>query len=336
MNKESPVVAVLGAGSWGTACACVLAHHAAQVRLWARDESAARIMQSERCNTTYLPGCQFPSHLTVDHVFDRVIDQATHILIAVPSHAFSGLLDQLRPLLRNKKVFLASATKGLDPKSHQMLHQVVALKLGPDQPFAVLSGPSFAAEVAAKLPTAVALAAEFQDSHDAWLPLFSTPTFRVYPTQDVIGVQLCGVMKNIFAIAAGIADGLGLGANARSALITRALAELARLLEALGGQQSTVWGLAGLGDVVLSCTDNQSRNRRFGLALACPVEEDESQKEKGQVVEGMCNIKQLMALASTYAVELPITEQVYQVLVEGVDPKQAVVQLMERAVPSYP
>ena len=260
--------------------------------------------------------------------FDRAFEAADHILLVVPSHGFAEIIRQLKSKWSDNKS-LIWATKGLDAKSGQFLHQVVEKELG-NIPYAVLSGPSFAHEVAKGLPTAVTIAAKDLAYAMNLAYTFSNNTFRVYVTQDVLGVQLGGVVKNVLAVAVGISDGLHLGANARAALITRGLAEMMRLGEALGAKRETLMGLAGCGDVILTCTDNQSRNRRFGLLLAEGMSEESALQKIGQVVEAVYNVEQLCQMANAEKIELPISEQVFRIVKQGLSPKEAVTTLFAR------
>jgi glycerol-3-phosphate dehydrogenase (NAD(P)+) len=322
-------IAVLGAGSWGTALAIRLARNGNPTRLWGHDPAAIAILQRERCHRRYLPGVAFPAGLQPEADLERAIADADDLLIAVPSHAFVGLLQRLAPLV-GPATRIAWATKGLEPDSARLLSEVVPEILHAAPPLAVLSGPTFAREVATGMPTAVTVAADRPGFAVALRRRFHAATFRTYTSRDMTGVQLGGAVKNVLAIAAGIADGLGYGANARAALITRGLAEMMRLGKALGAQRQTFMGLAGLGDLVLTCTDDQSRNRRFGLALGRGEKPAAAQQEIGQVVEGLGTARQVRRLAARAGVEMPIAEQTYRVLHAGAEPRDAVRALLER------
>ncbi|SFD31939.1 glycerol-3-phosphate dehydrogenase (NAD(P)+) [Thiohalospira halophila DSM 15071] len=328
MTAMNAPLAVIGAGSWGTALAIHLARGGHPVRLRGhRPEAVARLAR-DRENLGYLPGIPFPDGLEVtDSLASAVVDSAG-VLVAVPSHAFSRTVADLHPFLPAGSP-LAWATKGLDPDSRRLLHEEAAESLG-GVSMAVISGPTFAAEVGAGRPTAVTVAANDPDLAGAWVERLHHDAFRAYTSDDLIGVELGGAVKNILAIATGIADGLGLGANTRAALITRGLAETTRLGMALGGRAETFTGLAGMGDLVLTCTDDQSRNRRFGLALGRGGSADEARSAIGQVVEGEPTTRAVLARAHEAGVEMPITEQVYRVLFEGVPPREAVEQLLAR------
>ncbi len=320
---------VIGAGSWGTALAISLARNNVPTRLWGNEIELQADMARTRCNAHYLPGIDFPESLTVYTELEKSLQDVRDILLVVPSHAFREVLNTLKPLLPSH-VRIAWATKGLDPTSNQLLHTVVYEVLGESTPVAVLSGPTFAAEVAAGKPSALALASTDAAFAESLSQRFHSPHFRVYRNDDIIGVQLGGALKNVLAIATGISDGLELGANARCALVTRGLNEIMHLGQAMGAQSDTFMGLAGLGDLVLTCTDNQSRNRRFGLALGRGETVDAALKAIGQVVEGRGNAAQAKALSEQYAVEMPILMQVYEILYQDITPRDAVTALLMR------
>jgi glycerol-3-phosphate dehydrogenase (NAD(P)+) len=322
-------ILVLGAGSWGTALAMVLARNGQQVWLWGRNPEHIQAMRSAQQNTRFLPHCYFPPTLQPVTYLTQLVSQVPEILIVVPSQAFRETLNKIAPeLLPQTRV--CWATKGLDNQSGLLLHQVAEQQLGKQHPLAVLSGPSFAKEVAMELPTAVTIASSCSQYAQELVNLFHNHYFRPYTSADIIGVQLGGAIKNIMAIAAGIADGLGLGANTRAALITRGLAEMVRFGTALGGQRETFMGLAGLGDLVLTCTDNQSRNRRFGYALAQGNTIQQAQQDIGQVVEGIAATHEVSRLAQQQQIDMPIVEQVKQVLQNNCTPSQAVQALLSR------
>ncbi|MCV2884401.1 NAD(P)H-dependent glycerol-3-phosphate dehydrogenase [Aestuariibacter sp. AA17] len=328
MNQS---VTVLGAGSYGTALAFCLARNGIETFLWGRDSSQMQEMATQRCNTRYLPDFTFPDALHIEPNLKAAVAHSDDILVVTPSHAFEEMLEQVKPLLtKNHRVLWA--TKGLQPKTGRLLQDVARDILGEDIPLAVLSGPTFAKEMAAGLPTAISLSSTNDQLADEFASkLHCAKTFRVYRNNDFIGVQLGGAVKNVIAIGAGLADGLGFGANARTALITRGLAELTRLGMKLGAKPETFMGMAGLGDLVLTCTDNQSRNRRFGLALGKGMQVKEAMDSIGQVVEGYRNTDEVHALAKQQNVEMPICEQIYAVLYEGKAPKEAALTLLGRA-----
>jgi glycerol-3-phosphate dehydrogenase (NAD(P)+) len=330
MNSDNKYpVTVLGAGSWGTALALLLARNGHPVLLWGHEAVQLDRLERERQNRAYLPDIPFPANLQVHASLPRATESVSHFLIAVPSHAFRATLTALGPLLPSDAV-LAWATKGLEPGSGKLLSQVAAEVLGGQHAFAVISGPTFAREVALNLPTALTVASEHETTAQVVASWLRNERVRVYTSRDVAGVQLGGAIKNVMAIAAGISDGLGFGANARAALITRGLAELTRLGIAMGGQTETFMGLAGAGDLILTCTDNSSRNRRVGLALGQGRKLPDILADLGQEAEGVATSRELYHLAKKINVELPITEQVYRVLYEKLPPQAAVEALLKR------
>mgnify|MGYP000518901400 FL=1 len=326
----SAKITVLGAGSYGTALAICLARNGNKTLLWGRDTNQVDQMVSERENKKYLAGCPFPESLIPVKDLKAAVNASENILIVVPSHAFGNMLEEIQPMLP-EKVKIAWATKGLDPNSGDLLQNVAKRIVGENIPLAVISGPTFAKEMAMGLPTAISLSSTDNDfTRELSNLLHCEKCFRVYPNTDFIGVQLGGAVKNVVAIGAGMADGIGFGANARTALITRGLAEMTRLGVALGADPATFMGMAGLGDLVLTCTDNQSRNRRFGLALGKGAGVEQAMADIGQVVEGYRNTKEVNTLAKRMKVEMPIVEQVYQVLYEGKAANLAAADLLSR------
>jgi glycerol-3-phosphate dehydrogenase (NAD(P)+) len=319
-------ITILGAGSWGTALAVLLARNGNKVRLWGRH---TKEMQLSRCNKRYLPGIRLPDTIQIFSELQLALEGSNDILIAVPSYAFRSVIIQVHRY-RPYDIRIAWATKGLDSENNQLLHEVAFEIYQTELPIAVIAGPSFAKEVAQGLPTAVTLASNDPHFANDLIRSFHADYFRVYIQSDLVGVELCGAVKNCLAIATGISDGLGYGANARSALITRGLAEMIRLGLAIGGQQETFMGLAGVGDLVLTCTDNQSRNRRFGYAIGSGVSMLEAEKTIGQVVEGNLNAFRVLALAKHYHVEMPIIEQICEVLLGKVTPFESVARLFAR------
>jgi glycerol-3-phosphate dehydrogenase (NAD(P)+) len=321
-------VAVLGAGSWGTALAILLARNGHETLLWGHLPEEVALLAAERRNRRYLPEAPFPDG--VRPVADlRQAAGAETLLVAVPSHAFADLLRQIRPYLPPQRQ-VAWATKGLELRSGRLLHAVAEAELGPETPIAVLSGPTFAGEVAAHQPTAITVGSRWPGFAAALVGLLHNERFRAYTSDDIVGVQLGGAAKNVLAIAAGVADGLGFGANARAALITRGLAEMTRLGLAMGGKPETFMGLAGVGDLILTCTDNQSRNRRFGLGLGQGEAREAVAARIGQEIEGIPTAKILHGLSGLHGVDMPITEQVYRILYEGLAPLEAVRNLLLR------
>lgn len=316
---------VLGAGSWGTALALHIARQNPDldVVLWARNATHVQQMRDEGANSRYLPGEAFPPNLQVS---DDLAEShgVRDVLISVPSEPFADVLEQLMQVDHRRGI--AWATKGL--LGQRLLHSIVAAY---EVPMAVLSGPTFAKEIAAGKPSALVVAASDAAFAQHWVNRLHKGLVRAYATDDLAGVQLGGAVKNVFAIAAGCADGLGFGANTRAALITRGLAEVQRLNAAVGGRSETIMGLAGMGDLVLTCTDNLSRNRRCGLLLADGKSVAQACEEIGQVVEGVTAAKEVKALAADLQVEMPIVDVVYRVLYEALEPKAGVSELIARA-----
>jgi glycerol-3-phosphate dehydrogenase (NAD(P)+) len=323
---------VIGAGSWGTALAILLAREGHPTFLWSRDAAQVAAMQDSRCNLRYLPAAAFPASLNVTTDLRLALTEARDALIAVPSHAFRATLRNIQPYL-SADTRIAWATKGFELSSGKLPHQVVREVLG-RRPGAVLSGPTFAREVGAGLPTAMTVASE-DDRFAKQLALsLSGPNFRAYTQSDILGVEVGGAVKNVIAIGSGIADGMGFGANTRVALITRGLAEMMRLGVKLGAQRETFMGLAGLGDLVLTCTDDQSRNRRFGMALGRGESADQAHGAIQQVVEGVPAAQAVCDVARGVGVEMPICSEIYQIMYESKPVRAAVQALMGREVRS--
>ena len=328
-NKSQQALAVIGAGSWGTALAIQFARTGRRTLLWGRDAEQLAMLARDRCNRRYLPGADFPEALEVVPELADAVRQAGDVLVCVPSHAFHETLEALRPSLA-ADARLCWATKGFEMDTGRLPHQVAADVLGAAIPTAVLSGPTFAREVGAGLPTAMTVASETAEFARELAESISDHGFRAYTSSDITGVEVGGAVKNVLAIGAGISDGLGYGANTRVALITRGLSEMTRLGLALGAKPETFMGLAGMGDLILTCTDDQSRNRRMGLALAAGKTVAEAEEEIQQVVEGVQAARAVWQLAHKLGVEMPITEQVYKVIYEGLEPVAAVRNLMGR------
>ncbi|HMN44734.1 MAG TPA: NAD(P)H-dependent glycerol-3-phosphate dehydrogenase [Povalibacter sp.] len=324
-------IAIVGAGSWGTALAIQFARAGCVTTLWGRDPHHMAELARDRRNARYLPDAPFPESLTVDADLARVLAAHRDIVVSVPSHALRGMLVELAQH-RPASMRLAWATKGFELSTGLLPHEVAGQVLGSDVPTAVISGPTFAKEVGAGLPTAMTVASADAEFASELAKRISGLNFRAYTSTDIIGVEIGGAIKNVLAIGAGLSDGLGFGANTRIALITRGLVEMTRLGVALGAHKDTFMGLAGLGDLVLTCTDNQSRNRRFGLALAAGERIDSAQKAIGQVVEGVLAARAVREVATRANVEMPISEQIYRVVHEGIPPKDAVKELMSRAL----
>jgi glycerol-3-phosphate dehydrogenase (NAD(P)+) len=329
-----PIV-VLGAGSWGTALAIQFARGGGPTVLWGRAEDEPEKLARERENVRYLPGAMFPSSLAVEPDLAMALGSGDDVVLVVPSSVLRAVLTQIKPRL-GSKARIAWASKGFELSTGKLPHQVAQEVLGPRVPIAVLSGPTFAKEVGQGLPTAIAVASPDDAFARALAERISFGGFRAYTQSDIVGVEIGGAVKNVPAIATGCSDGLGYGANSRVFLITRGLAELMRLGVALGAKRETLMGLAGLGDLVLTCTDDQSRNRRFGRALAAGKPVDEAIREIGQVVEGYHAAKAVHEVAEKHGVDMPICRYVYDVLHRNVPLKDVVVSMLTREVtPEY-
>jgi len=330
--RRAEPITVVGAGSWGTALAIQLAREGHATKLWGRDGAQLDAMRRARCNARYLPDAAFPASLRVVDELSEALNGAGDALIAVPSHSFRATLESIKPHL-GQGTRVAWATKGFEIESGLLPHQVALQVLG-SRSGAVLSGPTFAREVGAGLPTAMTVASQDARFAKELALSLSGPNFRAYTQIDITGVEVGGAVKNVIAIGSGIADGMGFGANTRVALITRGLAEMMRLGVKLGAVRETFMGLAGLGDLVLTCTDNQSRNRRFGMALGQGRSTNEAQAEIHQVVEGLPAASAIHAVAQRLGVDMPICREVYRVMHEGKPVRAAVQALMEREVRS--
>ncbi|MGD9948747.1 MAG: NAD(P)H-dependent glycerol-3-phosphate dehydrogenase [Desulfobulbus sp.] len=324
-------IAMIGAGSWGTALALLLARKGVNVTLWDRDMEHIHNLAKDRENIRYQPGHHFPDSLSVTEDLLQVVNGAECVVMVVPSHGFREVYRQLFPILP-EGTLLVSAVKGIEIASGLTMTGVMQQEASnyKQLPLGVLSGPSFAREVADQQPTAVTVAFNELNAAQAVQKLFSTDYFRVYSANDVIGLEISGAMKNVIAIAAGICDGLGYGLNTRAALMTRGLAEITRMGVALGGQQQTFAGLGGMGDLVLTCTGDLSRNRTVGLKLGAGLSLDQALSEMKMVAEGVKTTKSCYALAKSLKVDMPILEQVYQVLYKGKKCADAVRELFQR------
>jgi len=329
-------VAVIGAGSWGTALAILISSARRPVRLWGRNTAAMKAMVTSRCNERYLPDALFPESLQPVCELDELVEDVNRFLIVVPSHVFRQNLEALANAINrsgnpiNHCTFVWG-TKGFEPGSGRLLSEVAQDVLGPGATKAVVSGPSFAREVVLGMPTALTVGSEQEQDAETIAQWFRNESTRVYTNTDIAGVQLGGALKNVMAIATGISDGLGLGANARAAVITRGLAELTRLGEALGGNTETFMGLTGVGDLILTCTDDQSRNRRVGMGLGRGKKLVQVLQEIGQEAEGINTARELHNLSKRKNLDMPITEQVYKVLFEDLPPQDAVEALLSRS-----
>ncbi|WP_296899440.1 NAD(P)H-dependent glycerol-3-phosphate dehydrogenase [Thiohalocapsa sp.] len=327
-TPQTATIAVIGAGSWGTGLSVLFAGNGHFVRLWGHVPAHVATLKKDRENRRHLPGVSFPPRLHPEPDLAAAVAAVAEVVVVVPSHAFRAIITALATTVAGGSP-LSLPTHRFHPEARGLLTEAAA-ELLPEHDLAVISGPSFAREVARGLPTAVTVAATSSAHAERVAAYLHNETFRAYTSADLIGVQVGGATKNVMAIAAGISDGLGFGANARAALITRGLAEITRLGVALGGQGETFVGLAGLGDLALTCTDDQSRNRRMGLALARGLSVEAARKEIGQAVEGVKTTREVYRLSRRLGVDMPITVQVYRVLYEGLAPHDAVHMLLHR------
>ena len=328
-GMQAGPVAVLGAGSWGTALAALIARHGHPTILWGRDATVVDAIDARHENPHYLPGIALPDTLRATTDMATAMSGASLVLVVVPSHAFTETLHALAPL-RPQGAGVAWATKGFEPGSGRFLHEVAAETLGPGVPLAVVTGPSFAKEVAQGLPTALTVHGDDAGFVQQVASVLHGPNFRAYTGDDMRGAELGGAMKNVLAVATGAADGMGLGLNARTGLITRGLNEMLRLNAAIGGRPETLMGLAGLGDLVLTCTGDLSRNRRLGLALGRGQSLQDAVREIGQVVESVQTADEVMRLADRHGLELPIAQNVRDVLHGDITPAEALQRLLAR------
>lgn len=335
MRADMPRVTVLGAGSWGTALAALLARNGTRVTLWGRNSKALATLAATRRNVRYLPDLELPPELACQADLDQALPQADIVLIAVPSHAFAAMLDELVPRI-GPDTGITWATKGFEPGTGRFLHELVATRL-PGHRAAVITGPSFAREVVAGLPTAITVHGNEPEFAQTVAGLLHAPNLRAYTGHDMLGAELGGAMKNVLAVATGVADGMQLGLNARAGLITRGMYEILQLGMAMGARPETLMGLSGLGDLVLTCTGDLSRNRRLGLALGRGVPIDEALRDIGQVVESMVTADEVGRLAEQHGLDLPIAFGVRAVLHGDITPTEAVEQLLARdQKPEYP
>lgn len=322
-------VAVIGAGSWATALAVLLGKKGHPVSLWARRAEQVTEVRETRQNHKYLPGVMLPNIITATNDLAEAVSGCDKIILGVPSHAVREICKQLQPILKTPKTVINTA-KGLEESSLARLSTVMEEEFGGQHQVVVLSGPSHAEEVGRDLPTTVVVSTRQRMTAEAVQDLFMTPTFRVYTNPDLVGVELAGSLKNVIALCCGVADGLGLGDNTRAALMTRGLAEIARLGMALGAQPLTFAGLAGVGDLIVTCTSMHSRNRRAGIEIGKGKTMEEAVASVQMVVEGVRTTRSAWALAQRHQVSMPITEQAYRVLFEGANAKDAVTNLMLR------
>jgi glycerol-3-phosphate dehydrogenase (NAD(P)+) len=326
-------LAIIGGGSWGTALALVLAPRFARIRLWVYETDLALRMAATRENDLYLPGFELPTQVEVTNELPAALADASIVLSVVPSHLARALYGQMLPCLSPDMLFV-SATKGLENgtllRVSEVIREAVSARFEPR--VAVISGPTFAREVAAGSPTALVVASDDADAAQRIQSAFSGPSFRLYTSPDPAGVEIGGAVKNVVAIGAGVCDGLGLGHNALAALITRGLAEITRLAITMGGRQQTLAGLAGLGDLVLTCTGDLSRNRKVGQELAKGRKLNEIVGAMQMIAEGIKTTKATVDLAARYGVEMPISSQMFEMLHFGVAPREAIRRLMERSL----
>lgn len=328
-KSESNQIAVIGAGSWGTALALQLARNGHGVNLWGHEADHIVHLKNDRENKAFLPGIPFPDLINPIESLSDAVEGVKNILLVIPSQAYRDFLKKLKLFIaQDVRVFLAS--KGFELKTGKFLHELIVEELG-DVRYGVISGPTFATEVAKDLPAAVTCAGNHAESTQAFAELLHGGHFRCYTSTDVIGVEIGGALKNILAIAVGAADGLGFGANTRAALITRGLSEIMRFGDKMGASRETLMGLSGLGDMILTCTDDQSRNRRFGLAVGRGSTCEQAIEMVGQTVEGYRAARAVHDMANQHGLLLPIMDEVYQVLYRGKSPVQAVKDLESRA-----
>jgi glycerol-3-phosphate dehydrogenase (NAD(P)+) len=324
-------VAIIGGGGWGTALSVTLARTDRRVALWIYEPELAVSMTDSRLNNVYLPSVRIPESVRISNSLEAVLKDARIVIMAVPSHVYRTVLQQMTPLLEPDAIFV-SATKGIETRTLMRMSQVIVDVVGDvvEPRIAVISGPTFAPEVARGVPTALVVASPLESLRMQLQSELSTPRFRLYTNVDTIGVEIGAATKNIIAIAAGVADGLGLGSNAAAALVTRGLAEITRLAVACGGRRETLSGLAGLGDLILTSYGSLSRNRSVGIALGKGGRITEIISGMRSIAEGVKTTESAVALARTLNVEMPIAEKMYAVLYEGLKVQDAINDLMER------
>jgi glycerol-3-phosphate dehydrogenase (NAD(P)+) len=322
-------IAVLGAGSWGTALAIHLARIGHSVRLWGREADLVDEMRTSRVNSRFLPGFSLPDAVVPCSTFEEALAGVDLVLVVTPSHGTRGVMRLAAPAM-HPSATIVSAVKGLELETLLRPSEVIAQELGHDRPVVVLSGPSFAREVAAELPTAVCAASSNRIAAEAVQAEFRGRGFRIYTTDDTVGVEIGAALKNVIAIAAGVVEGLGLGSNAMAGLVTRGLVEIGRLAHALGGRRETLAGLSGLGDLVLTCTGSLSRNRQFGIELGHGRSAADVLGSMTMVAEGVLTTDAALALGARHGVELPIAAQMSDVIAGRISPRVAVEALMLR------
>ncbi len=325
MNKK---VAVIGAGSMGTAMAVLLSKNENDVSLWSPMQDEIDMLKEKREHITRLPGVKVPETVKLTTDMEQAVKECEVVVLAVPSQTTRQNCNAISKFI-SKKAIVVTCSKGIEDGSCKLLSEIMAEEL-PDNPIAVLSGPSHAEEIGRDVPTTVVAASEDIQIAQILQDLFMTPTFRVYTNTDVVGVELGGALKNVIALCAGVSDGLGFGDNTKAALMTRGIAEISRLGEAMGGSSETFAGLTGVGDLIVTCTSMHSRNRRAGILIGQGKSVDEALKEVNMVVEGVATTKPAYMLSKKLNVSMPITEEAYRVLFEGKDPRKAVIDLMTR------
>lgn len=326
MNYSS--IAVLGAGSWGTALALLLQGKGHHVNLWMRNREQYQEMCETRENKHYLPGVHIPEELKLFTDLEEAVRNVEIILVSVPTQSVRGVMKQILPYINSKQI-IVNTSKGLEQNTLLRISEVVE-EVAPGQPFVALSGPSHAEEVCKGMPTTIVVASKERKIAEFVQDVFITPTFRVYTNPDIVGVELGGALKNVIAFGAGIVDGLGYGDNAKAALMTRGIREIARLGKAMGADLATFAGLSGIGDLIVTCTSMHSRNRRAGILIGQGKNLEETLKEIGMVVEGITTTKAAYQLAQEYQIEMPITKEIFNVLYEGTSTADAVGNLMTR------
>ena len=321
-------IGVLGGGSWGTALSVLLANKKMDVDIWLRDKDQLSQIIIDRENKKYLPNIKLPLNINLMDDIEKTIYKKNVILLSIPTHGVRETLEQIKPFITNEQV-IVNVAKGIENKSLLRISEI-ASEILPNNKFAVLSGPSHAEEVALNIPTTVVAASHHKAIAEYVQDLFFTPNFRVYTNPDIIGVELGGSLKNVIALAAGISDGLDYGDNTKAALMTRGIFEMAKLGEEMGANPITFSGLSGIGDLIVTCTSMHSRNRRAGILIGSGKTMEESVKEIGMVVEGIKTTKSTYELAKKYKIDMPITKELYKVLYEDANVREAVLHLMVR------
>ena len=321
---------IIGAGIWGTALAVQFAGRGCKVNLWGRNQTLMEKMASTRYNQAYLPDTRLPDEITCHQDFATAVAKGHILLLVTPTATIRQLIQDISPILNERHQGIAWACKGVEADSGCWIHEIVSETLGSELPLAAVSGPSFAHEVAAGLPTALVIACEQKPFADTLAGLLHGDKLRVYTTDDMVGVECGGALKNILAIAAGIAEGLALGENAKAALITRGINEAIRFTEAVGGRAETIVGLAGIGDIVLSCASSQSRNQNFGRMIVEYGGAGKAREQNTKVIEGMDATRAVLKIANRHKIEMPICEQIALILDDRIHAKAAVEQLLQR------